>query len=259
VDSTSAVNDYYELLGVPRSASDLDIKRAWRKKAQRAHPDRGGSEAAFNQLRLAYETLSTPTEKARYDAELDRDQEAAAQDKLRRDAAYRASQQRRANVERPYPRTPQRRESTLSSSWRRAPHFVRDNAKGAVIILVVAWAGWLFSRAGVLHAKNLAQIMGQHVAPSLSGGALVVTFGLAFVLASVVSAVVRKLRVGMDFAGWLGAGLAGLYVEPVAWIPLVQQIAVGVAVVTVAWVVFAKAAPSKATALTAWRPGRKRS
>jgi curved DNA-binding protein CbpA len=58
----------YDILGVKPNADDKAIKLAWRKKASKAHPDRqGGSEDAFKQIQLAYDTLSDPSKRERYD------------------------------------------------------------------------------------------------------------------------------------------------------------------------------------------------
>ena len=65
--------DYYEVLGVPRSAGDDEIKKAYRKLAMKYHPDRNQGEAAkaaeekFKEVKEAYEMLSTPEKKAAYD------------------------------------------------------------------------------------------------------------------------------------------------------------------------------------------------
>lgn len=68
--------DYYEVLGVDKSSSADDIKKAYRKKAMQYHPDRwvNGSdeekkdaEEKFKEAAEAYEVLSNPDKKARYD------------------------------------------------------------------------------------------------------------------------------------------------------------------------------------------------
>jgi molecular chaperone DnaJ len=62
--------DYYETLGVPRTASAEDIKRAFRRLAMEYHPDRNqqpGAEARFKAINEAYEVLSDPDKRAAYD------------------------------------------------------------------------------------------------------------------------------------------------------------------------------------------------
>ncbi|KAJ5766401.1 uncharacterized protein N7511_004017 [Penicillium nucicola] len=68
--------DYYELLGVTRTASDDEIKKAYRKKALVLHPDRnyGNVEEAtrlFAEIQSAYEVLADPQERAWYDSHSD--------------------------------------------------------------------------------------------------------------------------------------------------------------------------------------------
>lgn len=65
-----AIGDYYEVLGVERHASDADIKKAYRKLAQRWHPDVNQEpEAAvkFKEINEAYQVLSDPERRQRYD------------------------------------------------------------------------------------------------------------------------------------------------------------------------------------------------
>lgn len=60
--------DYYELLGVSRSASDEEIKKAFRKKAHEFHPDKShGDEAKFKEVNEAYQVLSNKEKRGQYD------------------------------------------------------------------------------------------------------------------------------------------------------------------------------------------------
>ena len=63
--------DYYEVLGVSRSASETEIKTAYRKMAVKYHPDKnpGNPEAEdmFKECAEAYEVLSNTDKRARYD------------------------------------------------------------------------------------------------------------------------------------------------------------------------------------------------
>jgi len=62
--------DYYEILGVSKSASQDEIKKAYRKLALKYHPDKGGTkedESKFKEINEAYETLKDPAKKESYD------------------------------------------------------------------------------------------------------------------------------------------------------------------------------------------------
>lgn len=63
--------DYYKTLGVERKASEEDIKRAYRKLALQYHPDRNPgdtkAEESFKEINEAYQVLSDPAKRARYD------------------------------------------------------------------------------------------------------------------------------------------------------------------------------------------------
>ena len=64
------MSDYYQLLNVPRDASEDEIKRAYRKAAMEYHPDRNpapDAEAKFKEIAEAYEVLSDPEQRATYD------------------------------------------------------------------------------------------------------------------------------------------------------------------------------------------------
>lgn len=58
---------YYELLGVAATASDEQIRTAYRELAKHSHPDRGGNAALFRLIQIAYDTLKEPSERAAYD------------------------------------------------------------------------------------------------------------------------------------------------------------------------------------------------
>ncbi len=60
--------DPYATLNVKRDATPEQIKRAYRKAAMKAHPDRGGDAEKFHQVQLAYEVLSDPARRERYDS-----------------------------------------------------------------------------------------------------------------------------------------------------------------------------------------------
>jgi molecular chaperone DnaJ len=63
--------DYYEVLGVPRNASETDVKKAYRKLAFQWHPDRNKgnaeAEARFKELAEAYDVLGNAEKRAQYD------------------------------------------------------------------------------------------------------------------------------------------------------------------------------------------------
>jgi curved DNA-binding protein len=59
--------DHYNTLGVPRNASQEEIKKAFRKLAMTHHPDKGGDSAEFQKLNDAYEVLGDPAKRQQYD------------------------------------------------------------------------------------------------------------------------------------------------------------------------------------------------
>jgi len=63
--------DYYEILGVPRTASEAEIKKAFRKLAREYHPDvaknKKQAEEKFKEINEAYEVLSDPSKRKKYD------------------------------------------------------------------------------------------------------------------------------------------------------------------------------------------------
>ncbi len=66
-----ARRDYYEILGVTKTATDVELKIAFRKAAMQCHPDRNpgdkAAEARFKELNEAYQALSDPQKRVAYD------------------------------------------------------------------------------------------------------------------------------------------------------------------------------------------------
>lgn len=59
--------DFYDVLGVSRGASEQEIKKAYRSKAHKLHPDKGGDKAAFQEINEAYQVLGDRNKRAQYD------------------------------------------------------------------------------------------------------------------------------------------------------------------------------------------------
>src|SRR3954449_10232372 len=63
--------DYYKVLGVSKTATPDEIKKAYRKLARQHHPDKNGSdkksEEKFKQIAEAYDVLSRPEQRKEYD------------------------------------------------------------------------------------------------------------------------------------------------------------------------------------------------
>lgn len=60
--------DYYKILNVNKSASNEEIKQAFKKLAREHHPDKGGKKETFQNIQKAYETLSDPQKRRAYDS-----------------------------------------------------------------------------------------------------------------------------------------------------------------------------------------------
>jgi curved DNA-binding protein CbpA len=70
------VSDLYATLGVPRSATADEIRKAYVAAAKRIHPDAGGGAVEFVELQAAYDVLSDPERRQRYDETGDTDADA---------------------------------------------------------------------------------------------------------------------------------------------------------------------------------------
>ena len=58
------MENFYDILGVIETASQDEIKRAYRKKAVESHPDKGGDKARFQEIQSAYDILTNPQKRA---------------------------------------------------------------------------------------------------------------------------------------------------------------------------------------------------
>jgi DnaJ-class molecular chaperone len=61
------MQDLYQILGVNKNATEEEIKQAYRKLAMTHHPDRGGDEKQFQEIKNAYEVLSDPVRRQQHD------------------------------------------------------------------------------------------------------------------------------------------------------------------------------------------------
>ncbi|MDP2820643.1 MAG: molecular chaperone DnaJ [bacterium] len=61
------MKDYYKILGISKTASVEEIKKAYRKLAHEYHPDKGGDEAKFKEISEAYQVLSDKEKRTQYD------------------------------------------------------------------------------------------------------------------------------------------------------------------------------------------------
>src|SRR3972149_9810689 len=60
--------DYYKILGIGKTATKEEVKKAFRELAHKHHPDKGGDAARFKEANEAYQILSDDKKRAEYDA-----------------------------------------------------------------------------------------------------------------------------------------------------------------------------------------------
>jgi len=68
---------HYEVLGVSEEAGPEDLKAAYRQQALRRHPDKGGEDEQFHEVKRAYNVLEDAAQREAYDAELQRERDRA--------------------------------------------------------------------------------------------------------------------------------------------------------------------------------------
>ncbi len=71
--SNKAKKSYYEILGIRTNASQTEIKKAYQRLAMKYHPDRNKAKNAsekFKEIQKAFQTLSDPNERSKYDRKL---------------------------------------------------------------------------------------------------------------------------------------------------------------------------------------------
>jgi curved DNA-binding protein CbpA len=68
VQNSPVAADAYEVLGVVATASDDELRRAYRRRLRETHPDTGGVAREFTEVQLAWEKVGTPAARAEYDS-----------------------------------------------------------------------------------------------------------------------------------------------------------------------------------------------
>lgn len=151
MSTSPAQPDFYELLGLTRSATRDEVKRAFRDVSKRTHPDAGGNPGLFRLVTEAYETLVDPSRRREYDAGVDaRRAEAERLSQLEAALAARTAEVeslRRSSVQpvmnpssQPVQVTSQAKPS-LSDHWRGWAGFTAAAALGPLFWVGLWWSG----------------------------------------------------------------------------------------------------------------------
>lgn len=146
-------HDYYQVLGVDLSADLATIKQAYRKKAIECHPDRGGSHRQMVLVNEAWEILSDPELRRRYDQARQHSEDHDAEEAAREDSC---NARQRAEE---YPK--QWKDfaawlDVLSQDFARAEYGSRNWGKITVPTAGYSISGWIFIVAGAVLGAALA-------------------------------------------------------------------------------------------------------
>jgi curved DNA-binding protein CbpA len=134
--------DYYQILGVRPTAKQTEIGKAFRQRAVECHPDRGGSHEAMKRVLEAWEILSNPETRSRYDAARSKQNDAAAQAAAKADAARAAASA--ANYPRSWSDFVEAKYGKTEKIWGVSFPTVSNSRSGAIFIVVGAGFGLFF-------------------------------------------------------------------------------------------------------------------
>lgn len=180
------MESYYDTLGVSPTADAAQLRRAYRHAVRKTHPDTGGTSEAFHAVQVAWNTLSDPARRSRYDARNHRsdpiDTGPAREQPPAAAATSEAEPQRRATTSQP--------RRSLSSLWSAAALAAVFATTGSLTWLILADLGRVFAVAAGLY--------------------LAATAGLAIAVWTGTSAAERPLTLLLRGAWILGAGFIAL-------------------------------------------------
>ena len=145
-----AVRTHYEILGVAQTASEAELRAAYRRLLRQAHPDMGGSSAILDLVNEAYDALKDPVKRSQYDATLRQGTSTAESDSTAPRQPPRTSQPHEPPPAPPFGRFENRPSTTRArtiytgvprSRSGRVPQWVVDEALGRPPRHSVPWRG----------------------------------------------------------------------------------------------------------------------